>query len=185
LEHSKRKPLVNPALLLPFGTWKSWKRDDTGFAKDWIETCRHDVEEINRNLGQAGIAIGHRVWQGIEQYMINHPLVLESQISIEKAKSKHDEGEAASATARRDAALKDAFEEQLAQKVMPKLRGIETSGEQRKNCLNPINELLKNRGYDELVEDFASAMKFGNGQFIWNSSNYLNKEEGKTNDGNR
>jgi hypothetical protein len=181
LKHKKRIPLVNPAPYLPIGTWNSWKCDDTTFVSDWVEKSRIFVEEINRNLGKVGLAIGHRVWQGIEQYMINYPFVLNAQAAIENAK---DEQEKSTAKARRDAALKDAFEDQLAQKVMPKLRGIETTGDQRKKCLDPINELLKKDGYIELVEDFANAMKFGNGQFIWNSSNYLNKGEVQSGNGN-
>jgi hypothetical protein len=176
LEHTKRQFLTTPSPLLPVKTWDEWKRSDTAFVSDWIDRTRKFVEEINKNLDQAGLAIGYRVWQSIEQYMINHPLVLDAQESFEKAEKGKNDGDKESAKARRESALKYAFEDQLAQKVMPKLRGIETSGEQKKKCLDPISTFLKEEKYDDLVEDFANAIKFGNGQFIWNSSNYLNKD---------
>jgi 5-methylcytosine-specific restriction endonuclease McrBC GTP-binding regulatory subunit McrB len=173
LAHEKKQPLSDSARppLLPSGTWGSWKKDDTSFVSDWVDKCRGSIEEVNKHMSKVGLAVGHRVWQGIEQYMINHPRVLCAFAKIEKAKND-EEGKLA---AELKSALKDAFEDQLAQKVMPKLRGIETSGEQKRTCLEPINELIKD-DYKDLAEDFANAMKFGNGQFLWNSSNYLNKD---------
>ena len=180
LKHDEKKALPDRTPLLPFEIWKDWKRSNTNtsFVPDWIEQCRGFVEEVSKNMHQVGLGIGYRMWQSIEQYMINHPRVLSAYAKIEQAAENNDEQSKNSAIKEQKSALKDAFEDQLAQKVMPKLRGIETSGEQEKKCLRPIRDLLindKDNNYPELVKDFDNAMKFGNGQFVWNSSNYLNK----------
>ena len=175
LEHRKKEPLPNRAPLLSFEVWKQWKRDDTAFAPSSIGICRDIIEKVNGYMKKVGpAAIGYRVWQSIEQYMINHPLVIRAQVELEEAQNNKDEASVKIANESRRTALHDAFTDQLAQKVMPKLRGIETSGTQRKDCLDPIWTLLSNMGYEELKEDYMNAMNIGNGQFVWNSSDYLN-----------
>ncbi|NLD92362.1 MAG: chromosome partitioning protein ParA, partial [Fibrobacter sp.] len=71
-------------------------------------------------------------------------------------------------------AMKVAFEDQLVQKVMPKLRGIETRGKSKSDCLDKIKNQL---GDYTIIEDFELACEFGYGQFIWNSANYLKDDE--------
>ncbi|MDR1836443.1 MAG: hypothetical protein LBQ89_02185 [Treponema sp.] len=170
LKHEKKKFLPDRTPLLPVMLWDKWKQNDTAFVSDWVGECRVFVERINECMGRVNLAIGYRVWQSIEQYMINHPLVLSAKVEIEKAQQNQEKE---TAVKKQNSALKDAFEDQLAQKVMPKLRGIETSGTQDRECLKPIRELLEEKGYEELVKDFKNA-DLG-GQFVWNSSNYLNK----------
>ena len=80
--------------------------------------------------------------------------------------------------------MKIAFEDALVQKVMPKLRGIETSGDSKLNCLDKIKTILSN-GIDnkpfDIIEDFNLACNNPFGQFIWNSANYIIKSEEKEN----
>ena len=78
-----------------------------------------------------------------------------------------------------------AFEDQLVQKVMPKLRGIETRGISsiKKECIEPIRSLLdtgvNDKDFKNLLEDFDLACDLGHGQFMWTSANYINKEKGE------
>ena len=99
-------------------------------------------------------ALGHRVWQSVESYMLLHP---EVRYATDDDKKKE--------------ALDRAFEDQLVQKVMPKLRGLETRGIQGE-ALDRIEHLIKDY---KLGDDFAQAKKQGYGQFMWSSSNYINK----------
>ena len=117
---------------------------------------------MTTSLSKVGRALGHRVWQSIEYYMANYPDVLDAQ------RNKDD--------AQLDKAMKVAFEDQLVQKVMPKLRGIETRGKSKSDCLDKIKNQLVSK-YDNIVEDFELACEFGYGQFIWNSANYLKEED--------
>jgi hypothetical protein len=73
-----------------------------------------------------------------------------------------------------------AFEDQLVQKVMPKLRGIDTRGKSKDECLDKIRVQLLNgiggNGFN-LAEDFDLATELGYGQFIWQSANYLKVDD--------
>ena len=77
-------------------------------------------------------------------------------------------------------AMHTAFEDQLVQKVMPKLRGIDTRGKSKTECLDKIRgQIVAGIGGNcfNLAEDFDLACELGYGQFIWQSANYLSKME--------
>lgn len=98
--------------------WDNWIQKKSIFTNDKyeiIEKYKNITNQINKELSSTGKAIGHRVWQSMEYYIQNHPLVI-ANINDDTELSKH---------------VKLAFEEQLVQKVMPKLRGIETHGKER------------------------------------------------------
>ncbi|MCX4039895.1 chromosome partitioning protein ParA [Aeromonas hydrophila] len=165
------KPLGEQAPLLSRKLWESWWCRESKFNDDQILPFKGLIEEMNTALSKVGRALGHRVWQSIEYYMANYPDVLEAQRNNDDASLVK--------------AMKVAFEDQLVQKVMPKLRGIETRGKSKLDCLDKIRTQLVNDDYN-IVEDFDLACEFGYGQFIWNSANYLKDDlllnEHKNND---
>jgi len=156
------KPLGDQAPLLSRKLWESWWCRETKFNDDQILPFKGFIEEMNTSLSKVGRALGHRVWQSIEYYMSNYPDVLEAQ------RNNDDAG--------LGKAMKVAFEDQLVQKVMPKLRGIETRGKSKSDCLDKVRTQLVNEDYT-IIEDFDLACEFGYGQFIWNSANYLKDDE--------
>lgn len=158
----KLKSLPAQADLLPMKMWWDWIKKESELSDTVVEPYKKLIEEINKYLGADGKALGHRVWQSIEYYMVNHPLV----IGLD-AKQYPDEYKDA---------LKFAFEDQLVQKVMPKLRGIETRGYAKEHCLDPVRELLAKNQID-ILDDFDKAMRIGHGQFNWASADYLNNEQ--------
>jgi hypothetical protein len=163
LERRKKlKPLERQNSLLPKKHWNSWLSTGSPFTEEQIMPYKDFIEEMNFHLSKVGRALGHRVWQSVEYYISNYP-------ETGKALQNKDDG----ALVR---AMKTAFEDQLVQKVMPKLRGIETRGSARTDCLDKIRAQLKDKDYS-IVEDFDMACEFGYGQFIWNSANYLRKED--------
>ena len=121
--------------MLHYEIWRSWIKQDTDYFSDKqkkaITECLDIVEQINNYLGKVGRALGHRVWQSIEFYIANHPDVIAQQNAAS--------GELTDGLKK---AIKSAFEDQLVQKVMPKLRGIEVRGPDAKECLDPIGDLL-------------------------------------------
>jgi hypothetical protein len=140
------------------GTWNKWVQKESFFTGDNKEILKgyHDIaNQINEHLAPTGKAIGHRVWQSMEFYISNHPLVIQN---------KDNEDELAKN-------VKLAFEEQLVQKIMPKLRGIEVHGKEKDALVN-IKEILNQKEFN-IVEDFELSMDNPYGQFIWNSANYL------------
>jgi hypothetical protein len=156
--------LYEESPLLSASVWQGWQRHRSPFTASEVETFRHGLEEINQRLEFVGRALGHRVWQSVEYYLANHPEVIVAQ-------AKNDQ-DALQRTMRR------AYEDQLVLKVMPKLRGIETSGDAKRNCLDPIRKLLENNDLGlGLSEDFDIACRVGHGAFIWNSARYLENTE--------
>ena len=117
------------------------------------------ITGINNEMKTVNRALGHRVWQSIENYMISHPLVY-------KYKDNKD---------KRAKALKYAFEEAIVQKVMTKLRGIETNGSQGE-CLEHIRDILQKNEFRVLIDDFNNAMNSVTGTFVWDSAKYLSEE---------
>ena len=145
---------------LPLSTWQKWLVRESTFGEDDVRPFKSFIEEMNDSLAVAGRAIGHRVWQSVEYYMANHP----------------DVRAAGDDTTKKAQAMHIAFEDQLVQKVMPKLRGIDTRGKTRDECLDKIRGQLVagigGNGFD-LAEDFDLAMDLGYGQFMWQTANYL------------
>lgn len=156
------KPLGDQAPLLSRKLWESWWCRESKFNDDQILPFKGFIEDMNTSLSKVGRALGHRVWQSIEYYMSNYPDVQEAQRNNDDASLVK--------------AMKVAFEDQLVQKVMPKLRGIETRGKSKSNCIDKIRTQLVNDDYS-IIEDFDLACEFGYGQFIWNSANYLKDDE--------
>ena len=144
--------------------WKSWQENSIKLQGDQLknlESYRHLLEMINEHLSHAGRAIGHRVWQSIEHYVINYPTV---RTALVEAGSE--------LTGVLAEAVRVAVEDQIVQKVMPKLRGIETRGKSYEKCLLPIRGLLNDNGFN-LNDDFDRACEMGYGQFMWSSAEYI------------
>ena len=146
--------------------FQQWWAKGSDLPDELIVHYKQFIEKINASLGIAGRAIGHRVWQSVEYYMANYPDV---------RAALRNGGDLATV----NAAMHVAFEDQLVQKVMPKLRGIDTRGKFGK-CLDEIQGLLNTGIGDKafvLDEDFQLARDLGHGQFMWQSANYLNEND--------
>ena len=141
--------------------WDSWVQPKSPFELEEIGPFKERLEAISQHMESAGRAIGHRVWQSVEYYMANHPLVLHA-----RSEANTDETLFAEAMDR-------AFEDQIVQKVMPKLRGIETRGASLTRCLDPIRKELDSGGMACLAEDYAAALSSGFDTFAWRSAKYL------------
>jgi len=146
----------------------NWTQGKSLFTDKQIQNFKETVEQLNNYLARVGRALGHRVWQSIEHYMANHPKVIQEQRRLSKGNLMSPELQEA---------LKEAFEDQLVQKVMPKLRGIESRGQGLQECLDPIKHLLSSTN---LVKDFENACNTDFGQFMWRSAEYLNEDDSST-----
>jgi len=159
----KLEPPPAKAPLLSRKTWESWCRRESPFDHAQISPFKVFIEKMNASLFTVGRALGHRVWQSIEYYMANYPGVL-AALKNNKADLLAEE-------------MKVAFEDQLVQKVMPKMNGLETKGQDNSKCIDEIRGLLMERGYNKLIDDFNLACKFGYNQFFWYSATYLGDDE--------
>lgn len=156
--------LGTEAPLLAMNAWLKWLKSRSPFTPDEVKPFKEGLQEINSRLEYVGRALGHRVWQSVEYYMANHPEVID-------ARDRKDD-------AALQRSLRRAYEDQLVLKVMPKLRGIETTGDSKRNCLDPIRKQLDGADLGlQLSEDFDIACRVGHGAFIWNSARYLENAE--------
>lgn len=149
--------------------WSDWvvrKIEMEGEQRDEMERYRKIVERINDEFEHVGRALGHRVWQSIEYYMMNYPVVIAER-------TKLNPGEMSMGLKN---GMKVAFEDQIVQKIMPKLRGVETRGH-AKTYLDAIEALLEQEGFESLKDDFKFACEQGYGQFIWSSAKYIEADE--------
>lgn len=140
--------------------WQGWLAQGSGFTEEEITPFKTFIEKMNAALAVSGRALGHRVWQSVEYYMANYPDVRSAESPVQRARAMHT-----------------AFEDQLVQKVMPKLRGIDTRGKSKTECLDKIRgQIVAGIGGNSfnLSEDFDLACELGYGQFMWQSANYLN-----------
>ena len=166
-------------------TWQSWTSHTIEFSEEQmkeIERYRLIVQEINNALEEVGRALGHRVWQSIEYYIANYPTVRKA---MNYQPQQNEKGKIvwvptnSELTGELKDAMKIAFEDQIVQKIMPKLRGIETRDKRGKSSLDKIEDLLVTHDFATLQEDFQIAREQGYGQFIWNSAKYLDDKENK------
>lgn len=164
-------------------TWQSWTSYTIEFSEEQkkeIENYRIIVQKINNALEEVGRALGHRVWQSIEYYIANYPTVRQAMNYQPK---QNEKGKIvwvptnSELTGELKESMRIAFEDQIVQKIMPKLRGIETRDKRGKSSLDKIEDLLVTYDFASLQEDFQIAREQGYGQFIWNSAKYLDEKE--------
>lgn len=149
--------------------WGSWIVREVKLEGDQekeLNKYKKIVEDINNELEHVGRALGHRVWQSIEYYIINYPTVVAEMNRLTPGEMSMTLSEA----------MKVAFEDQIVQKIMPKLRGVETRGRGKEN-LERIEALLEDKGFERLKDDFEIACEQGYGQFIWSSAKYIEADE--------
>lgn len=151
-------PLPPQAGLLPRRIWESWWTKKSDFSDEEIRPFKAVIEDINRAMSKVGRALGHRVWQSVEYYMANYPDTLAAQ------RNQDQDG--------LHRAMRTAFEDQLVQKVMPKLRGIDTRGRGKTDCLDKVRAVLADNKY-EILDDFDLSCECGYGQFIWQTVSFL------------
>ena len=144
--------------VLEKSVWKEWlnaalsiETVDNAMMLDMQDT----VERINEKMSELGRNLGHRVWQGIQNYIVNHPDVI------------------ASKGAEKD--IHQAFSEAVAFKIMPKLRGVETSGEYE-DIIDDIAKIIAEK-VPELSQDFAKAKSLPSKIFMWHSAEFLDNQE--------
>ena len=142
-----------PELTLSRERWETWKKAalsrtaSQDLAKK-LEEKKDIIQQINGLMSVMGRNLGHRVWQSIENYILNYPSVI--------ATGGHPEE------------IDKAFCDAVAFKMMPKLRGLETRGS-NEDSLIAIRNVLP----EELRRDFDKAREQTSEVFRWNSADFM------------
>ena len=124
-------PIVAPtADFLPRATWEQWVKpfDGNGFDKE-----RNILTQLNQMLESVNRPFGHRVYRAILDYLANYPGV-------------------ATESARRSA-----LADQIEQKIIPKLRGLDTQDDTTSRCLDQLGATISGLQDPELADAFTRA----------------------------
>jgi len=123
--------------------WASWIRPSQSETR-WRRQIDEWTERLNEALGLIGRPFGWRVKEAIHGYIANYPGV---------------EGGAVYRTAMAD---------QIEQKILPKLRGIDITQQQSIQALNLVEAVLSDLGDEELLEAVRDCQRDASyGTFNW------------------
>jgi hypothetical protein len=125
-------PAIAPATdFLPRATWEQWVKpfDGNGFDNE-----RTALTQLNHMLESVNRPFGHRVYRAILDYLANYP------------------GAATDA-----ARCRNALADQIEQKIIPKLRGLDTQDDTTSRCLDQLGATISGLQDPELADAFARA----------------------------
>ena len=129
---------------LSWERWKSWIRHfETG--APWSAAVQKTITLLNAAMDDVGRPFGYRMRDAFLEYVANYPLVNEAD--------------------RFNLAVAD----QIEQKVLPKLRGIDCTTKRAASCLQDLERIIAPLGDSELAKAFKSARdeSMSIGMFQW------------------
>lgn len=133
--------LPNPEGYLTVKQWKDWCRPVQ--QADWTGKAQEWIDGLNDALTKIGRPFGHRVRKSILAYVANYPAV---NMDI----------------------FKIAFADQVEQKILPKLRGLDTTEGVNNAACDEIEKIIEATGDNTLHRAFASARENNvSGMFLW------------------
>lgn len=129
---------------LSFNQWKKWKRAYS-HETHWHEEVQEWIKRLNTALNKVGRPFGFRVRQAIQMYTANYPLV--------ETENRY----------------KWAFADQIEQKIIPKLRGLDMNNKNTKSTLAEIARIINQLEDPPLKKAFESANEESGylGMFQW------------------
>ncbi len=123
--------------------WKEWIKELPG-NNDWDDNVDKWIKSINASLERIGRPFGHRVQLAMRLYVKNYPGVTVGDTH------------------------KYAFADQIEQKVIPKLRGIDLNEGRSQECLDEILNLVEELGDTDLETAFKDSKEdLSTGMFTW------------------
>ncbi len=128
---------------MSYKIFKSWQKnsfDDTA-AGSMVEKT---ITKLNDAMTCINKPFGFRVHDAIRQYVANYPMTESNDIYF-------------------------ALADQIEQKIMPKLRGLDLAENTTRDCLDAVDEILAGLSDDKLCEAFRRAREdeANTGMFMW------------------
>ncbi len=122
---------------LAYDTWRAWCEPDLSSSD--VKKVEAWIGELNNAMEQVGKPFAHRVHQAILSYAGNYP--------------------------REANRVQLAMADQIEQRIMPKLRGLELEGNQE--ALDAIKKVIKQADDAALMKAFETAAEHHSGTFLW------------------
>ncbi len=137
---------------LPLSVWNRWRANSYKDLKPEIyNKVESWISEINNSLADIGRPFGHRINQTIFEYLANYPQV--------------DFGNT----------YKYAFADQLEQKILPKLRGVDI--QDNHNCFETIRTIIEDLNDKELSDAYKRSTE-NRYMFTWHGVSRTNINNG-------
>jgi hypothetical protein len=128
--------------------WREWTKStsETGRDAQRVDKITKWTVQLNDALDSVQRAFAHRTAAAIKAYCLAYP----------------------AGALKPDAALKHAFADQIEQRVMPKLRGVDPASPDGQKTMAGLQELIRELGDGELEEAFERGRQANDGQsFVW------------------
>jgi septal ring factor EnvC (AmiA/AmiB activator) len=128
--------------------WREWTRStsETSQNAQRVDKIKNWTDQLNDALDAVQRAFAHRTAAAIKAYCLAYP----------------------AGPLKPDAALKHAFADQIEQRVMPKLRGVDPATPDGQRTMAGLQALIRELGDGELEEAFERGRQANDGQsFVW------------------
>lgn len=141
------QPIPDPAAIPPLGAlsvdqWRKWCRSIE--EHPWSAKSREWINELNDALTKVGRPFGHRVEKSIMTYVANYP------------------------GANNGENWKTAFADQIEQKILPKLRGLDTMEGANNAAFDDLGRIIEDTGDGTLHKAFDDTRQNSStGMFLW------------------
>jgi hypothetical protein len=132
-------PTPEPRHLL-WSTWRQWLQAADRLTSNEEELVARMASQANDALGRIGRAFGHRTFRAIQAYVQHYP------------RSDHPKG------------LQFALADQVEQRVLPKLRGIDPTDKAAGDCIRQVLDIVDGLGDEELSRAIEEARQ---GHSFW------------------
>lgn len=117
--------------------WNSWQNNNSRNE----DRLRETMEALNDCMANLGRPFAHRVWQAVESYVLNYPVL---------------DGSSA------DCAIAD----QIEMKILPKLQGLEKEDSRVKEQLDKIGDIIESLADDDLINAYRMANEDASNPFF-------------------
>ncbi|MGN1282013.1 MAG: hypothetical protein ACI4UM_08975 [Succinivibrio sp.] len=138
---SGNRLLVHSAI--PYSTYRTWINDPSKLDSTFVDNV---IRDLNDAMALINKPFGFRVDKCIRAYVANYPNALKDE-----------------------QAEKSALADQIEQKIMPKLRGLDLSESSSDKCVRNIQDIVNRLNDKEFDQAFAGAIEEGyrSGMFMW------------------
>lgn len=117
--------------------WNSWQNNNSSNE----DRLRETMEALNDCMANLGRPFAHRVWQAVESYVLNYPVL--------------------------DGSLADcAIADQIEMKILPKLQGLEKEDSRVKEQLDKIGDIIESLADDDLINAYRMANEDASNPFF-------------------
>lgn len=126
---------------LPWATWRSWLQDASPLQASDQRLIEETASQLNNALGGIGKAFGYRTFRAMRAYAQHYPL-------------------------RSEQGLRDALADQVEQRVLPRLRGIDAQEQANSDAIDQVLSIVKYALKDTGLADAIALGRQGH-SFLW------------------